>query len=177
MHPLLETKLVALTQARLNFQKEFAHLSAEQCAKQPVDGWSIGQVIQHIMFSEGGTLGYMKKKSSSGWETLDVTGEEQVQNGMALNTRLQTNERYKAPAVLPEPENNIPIADALANWDRLRSDLVDFLESIEEVHFNKLVFRQPAAGMLNVIQTLDFLTNHLNHHIPQVQRIAREVTA
>jgi hypothetical protein len=177
MHALLETKLAALTQARINFQKEFAHLTEEQCAFQPEDGWSIRQVIQHIMFSEGGTLGYMKKKSSSGWENLDVTGEEHLHNGSALNSRLQTNERYKAPAVLPEPENNVSVSDALLHWDKLRSDLLDFLEGIEEVHFNKLVFRQPAAGMLNVIQTLDFLTNHLNHHIPQVQRIVSEVTA
>lgn len=177
MHPLLETKLAALTQARIVFQKEFEHLSEAQCAQPPVEGWTIRQVVQHILASETGTLGYMKKKSSSGWESLEEASAEQEQNSAMLNSRLQSDERYKAPAVLPDPQNDVSIADSFAYWDKLRSDLIDFLENVEEVNLNKLVFRQPAAGMLNVVQTLDFLTNHLNHHIPQIKRIVAEVTA
>jgi hypothetical protein len=45
------------------------------------------------------------------------------------------------------------------------------LQTIEPAHFNKLVFRQPAAGMLSVLHALEFMDAHLRHHLPQIQRI------
>jgi hypothetical protein len=138
---------------------------------QPSGEWSMAQVIEHLLASEGGTLGYMKKKSSSGWDSLEEAAVEHNEKSTAINARLESNERYKAPDVLPEPGNTASIEELFQQWNLLREDLHAFLQTIEPAHFNKLVFRQPAAGMLSVLHALEFMDAHLRHHLPQIERI------
>ena len=139
--------------------------------RQPDHGWSIAQVIEHLIASEGGTLGYMKKKSSGGWDVLDDAAEEHHEKSRAINARLESDERYKAPDVLPEPGNTIPLQQLLTQWAEVRTNLHRFLQTIDATHTNKLVFRQPAAGMLTVLHALEFMDAHLRHHFPQIERI------
>ena len=138
---------------------------------QPADGWSIAQVVEHLIASEGGTLGYMKKKSSGGWDALEEAATEHHEKSTAINARLESDERYKAPDVLPEPGNTTSIEDLLQKWNALREELEVFLLTIESPHFNKLVFRQPAAGMLTILHALEFMDAHLRHHLPQIKRL------
>jgi hypothetical protein len=72
---------------------------------------------------------------------------------------------------LPEPTNALALHALFSTWNELRNEMSAFLESVEPQHLRKLVFRQPAAGMLSVLQTLEFMDAHLRHHIPQIERI------
>jgi DinB superfamily len=168
----LAKKWEAFEKARHEFLIQLAEFNTSNFNKQPEDGgWSASQVVEHILSSETGTLGYMMKKSSSGWETLEVTGEEQSNNSKALNDRLSSDMRIAAPAVLPQPTNAYNQEQLKDQWQQLRDKYQDFLNNIEERHYDKLVFKQPVAGMLNVVQAIEFLTLHLKHHIPQLHRI------
>ena len=138
---------------------------------QPADGWSIAQVVEHLIASEGGTLGYMKKKSSGGWGVLEEATAEHHERSNAINARLESDERYKAPDVLPEPGNSTSLQDLLQKWSSLRRELEVFLLTLDITHFNKLVFRQPSAGMLTILHALEFMDAHLRHHLPQINRI------
>ena len=138
---------------------------------QPADGWSIAQVVEHLIASEGGTLGYMKKKSSGGWDVLEEATAEHHERSNAINARLESDERYKAPDVLPEPGNSTSLQDLLQKWNALRRELEAFLLTLDVTHFNKLVFRQPSAGMLTILHALEFMDAHLRHHLPQINRI------
>jgi hypothetical protein len=138
---------------------------------QPADGWSIAQVVEHLIASEGGTLGYMKKKSSGGWDALEEATAEHHEKSRAINARLESDERYKAPDVLPEPGNSTSLQDLLQKWNALRRELEAFLVTLDVTHFNKLVFRQPSAGMLTILHALEFMDAHLRHHLPQINRI------
>lgn len=144
----------------------------EQRKFQPNGEWSANQVTEHMISSETGTFGYMKKKSSSGWEILEVTGQENKQNSETLNSRLSSDLRIKAPAVLPEPGNAFPHEGMKAQWKNMRIEMKSFFDAIDPIHYDKLVFKQPVAGMLNVLQTMEFLTNHIHHHYSQIHRIA-----
>ncbi|MFM7726258.1 MAG: DinB family protein, partial [Flavobacteriales bacterium] len=139
--------------------------------RAPQGEWSIAQVLEHLLASEGGTLGYMKKKSSGGWDSLEVAAAEHNEKSAAIHARLESNERYKAPDVLPEPTNAIALEELLNRWNSLRNDLINFASIIPSEHFDKLVFRQPVAGMLTALQALDFMDAHLRHHLPQIERI------
>ncbi|MEN9640360.1 MAG: hypothetical protein RLZZ262_2229 [Bacteroidota bacterium] len=151
-------------------------LSTEQFHQQPSpDSWSMCQVLEHILQSETGTLGYMMKKSSSGWEALEDEGAEQKQNGVALSTRLQSNEKYKAPAILPEPTNTTSLESFESNWPKLRTQLSAFVQSVDPQFHNKLVFKQPLAGMLTLPSTTAFLSSHFKHHMPQIESILLNV--
>ncbi|MFZ4784603.1 MAG: DinB family protein [Flavobacteriales bacterium] len=145
---------------------------AERSAQKPADGgWSAIQVYQHILFSEFGTLGYMQKKTSSGTEALDKISEQEQAAGQKLVDRLKSNERYAAPAILPEPDGNESLEAIELRWKHLRAELDTFVKGLDEGFYDRLVFKQPAAGMISLMDTLKFLTEHIHHHIPQLARL------
>jgi hypothetical protein len=169
-------RLQALEQALTDYMNQMKSIPSHLWMTQPEEGsWSAIQVTEHLLASERGTLGYMMKKSSGGWESLERTGEEQLTNSTKLNERLNSSERYAAPSILPQPENKMSAEEAEQHWTEIRSKLKAFAESVDPAHYDKLVFRQPAAGMLNILQTLEFLTLHMRHHIPQIERIAQKI--
>ena len=176
----METEITSHLQqleAHLDWSFEQARtLSPIQFHQQPTpETWSLCQVFEHLLQSETGTLGYMLKKSSSGWETLEDEGDEQQHNGKALSARLQSDEKYKAPAILPEPPNTTTLASFENDWPVLRQKLNAFVHAVDPQFHHKLVFKQPFAGMLTLPHTTAFLANHFRHHIPQIETILQHV--
>lgn len=170
MHSELAKRWNKLQESKLQMESILASANCDPHF-QPDGTWSMAQVIEHLLASEGGTLGYMKKKSSGGWDSLEEANEEHHAQSNAINARLESAERYKAPDVLPEPGNTVSMEELLSRWNLQREELFQFLATIDSAHFNKLVFRQPAAGMLSILHTLEFMDAHLRHHIPQIERI------
>jgi uncharacterized damage-inducible protein DinB len=151
-------------------------LTEEQFHAQPhVGEWSICQIMEHLFMSESGTLGYMLKKTSSGWDVLETESEEHRINGDALSARLQTGEKYKAPAILPDPPNQISIDEIKSNWSQLRQKLFEFLRSVPEDAHNKLLFKQPYAGMISLPKTVAFLYHHIAHHRSQLESTLQRI--
>lgn len=167
---LLE-KWEAMQTAKAAFVEALQSFTVEQEALRPSEGWSARQVLEHVLASETGTLGYMLKKTSSGWDALEDVADEHRNNGQALVNRLASDERYKAPDVLPQPPNELSIEDGIKRWNEVRVKFEAFVMSIDPRYYSKQVFRQPYAGMLDVPHTLDFVTHHVQHHIPQLHRI------
>jgi len=162
----------ALVDARESFLQEMDEFEPDQLATRPPEGgWCALQVMEHVLASETGTLGYMRKKTSSGWESLEPAGPEQIAAGEALVARLQSGERYSAPAILSEPLGLESYALMAERWESLRAEMELFVFALDEEYYNRLVFRQPAAGLLHLFHTLEFLCHHLNHHTPQLVRI------
>lgn len=173
MHPDLEMRWKKLEATK----QQFTSLPSSkqlQAHAQPIEGWSFAQVVEHLLASEGGTLGYMRKKCSGGWEILEDASAEHHEKSRAIIERLESNERYLAPDVLPQPTNAIALNELLAQWDEQRQELLKFIREIQPNHFHKLVFRQPAAGMLTVLHALAFMEAHLRHHLPQAERLLNE---
>jgi hypothetical protein len=170
MHPELQFRWDKLQNSKVVLEAILAKNAVDAHAK-PIEGWSMAQVAEHLLASEGGTLAYMKKKSSSGWEVLEDATDEHHSKSIAVNARLESDERYKAPEILSEPSNSVSLADLLIQWNALRSELHAFLSNIDSKYLNKLVFRQPAAGMLTILHSLEFMDAHLKHHLPQLERI------
>ncbi len=174
---VLIEKWNALAEAKDAFIEELDQFSADQVGVSPDGGWSALQVLEHIMFSETGTLGYMKKKTSSGWEGLERPTPETIAAGEALIARLVSPDKYKAPSVLPEPTGGRDLTEMLEQWDELRGDFEQFIFDLDEEYYDRLVFRQPIAGPLDLFQTVDFLRFHIEHHIYQLHRIRAAVQA
>jgi hypothetical protein len=172
MHTELQSRWEQLEASKREMESAI-HLATRDAHFQPPGEWSMAQVIEHLLASEGGTLGYMKKKSSGGWELLEDATHEHHEKSRAINERLESNERYKAPDVLPEPGNAITMDELLNKWNELRDELYSFLNTINPEQFTKLVFRQPAAGMLTILHALEFMDAHIRHHLPQIARIQK----
>lgn len=171
MHPEIASRINKLDDSKRMLEEVIAAASRNP-HDAPAGEWSIAQVVEHILSSETGTLGYMKKKSSGGWDVLEDAGDEHRASSAAINARLESNERYKAPDVLPEPTNALALGELYEKWNTLREELRSFVSQVQPEHFHKLVFRQPAAGMLTLLHALEFMDAHLRHHIPQIERIA-----
>jgi DNA-binding FrmR family transcriptional regulator len=167
----IETKLHDLTEAKQQALQYFEGLSTEQINSAPEGEWSMVQVIEHILMSEGGTLGYMMKKTSSGFDVLDRVGEQERLAENMLVKRLDSGERYKAPAVLPDPAGGASLEELSTKWEKLRGQLNAFISSVPEEYYDRLIFKQPAAGMITLNGTMDFLNSHLRHHFVQLERL------
>jgi len=171
MQPIIQQRWQQLSDPKDDMWLLIDSIAAENMQRPEPDNWSATQVIEHLLASEGGTLGYMLKKSSGGWDTLENADKAHHENSRSINERLRSDERYKAPDVLPVPPNASSKEELMNQWNALREKLENFIDTIEVQHLDKLVFRQPAAGMLNIVHTLEFMEAHLRHHLPQVQRI------
>jgi hypothetical protein len=153
-------------------------LTEEQFHAQPQVGeWSICQIVEHLFMSESGTLGYMLKKTSSGLDILETESDEHRINGDALSARLQTGEKFKAPAILPDPPNQISIDELKTNWRLLREKLFAFVQSIPADAYNKLLFKQPYAGMISLPKTMAFLHHHMAHHRSQLESTLQRIAS
>lgn len=133
-------------------------------------GWNPSEVIQHLTISEKGILGYIRKKTGSGWLGLDAANEETIQRGKILLERLATNEKYPAPEFIAKPDKAISLSEAVAEWIRHREELNSYFSTAPMESLNLLVFRQPAAGMLTLIQTVNFIASHIEHHFQQIDQ-------
>jgi hypothetical protein len=171
MHEEIKIRLDKMEEGRTDFMKAIENWSEEQLRFKPAEAWNAMQVMEHIIFSETGTLGYLKKKTSSGFDGIETSGIENQQNGDALKKRLESSDQYKAPATLPAPTGNLTMEEMTKGWDEARIGLTEFLQSFPAEHFDKLVFRHPIAGPINVLHTLDFLGYHIGHHLHQIERI------
>ena len=170
----MTTRWENLVSAKQEFMHLFSDMTDAQRIWQPAGGWSANQVLDHLLIAESGTLGYMKKKSSGGWDSLEDTTEEIRAISKVFNERLGSDERWKAPDILPQPSNDIDFETLRNRWDGLRAEMLTFFTQIQPEHFEKLVFRQPYAGMLNSLQALEFMTLHIRHHKMQIERIKNE---
>lgn len=139
----------------------------------PEGGWNALQIIEHLMTSESGTLQYILKKIQSGSQDLEVRSEREQSNGKKLVAALESSQRFKAPEMLQPPKGN-PDFETLKNqWRVLRGQWQEVLSSISPEFQDRLVFRHPVVGMLDLEGTLTFLASHIVHHRHQLERIDR----
>lgn len=136
-------------------------------------GWSISQVINHIIISEFGTTSYMSKKLL-GLPDLKSTGIKNSFNANALKLALKSNKKFKAPKVLPDPDN-ASISITINKWEKVRKGLLNMLETMPSEATKKAIFKHPVAGYLNPEQTAGFLQTHVAHHSKQINNLINEI--
>ena len=149
-------------------------LTEEEFTKAPADGgWSVSQVVNHLISAETGTAMYISKKIQGG-KNLKDTGVKNQLNATALKLALKTNKRFKAPSVLPVPSNRSK-EKSLKAWNKTRETLNDLFIGLDPSLYKKEIFRHPIAGYLNAEQTLHFINDHMNHHEKQIIRIIQSI--
>jgi uncharacterized damage-inducible protein DinB len=156
--------------------KEVAALSTTTYHHQPAKNkWSISQILTHIMVAEKLSLSYMKKKSL-GINELGDAGFYENLKLFLLKISQRLPFRFKAPkAVLEQTPAPLSFGDLVRQWESSRSELQEFLNQIEKKNIHKKIYKHPVVGRLSVIHALQFFTEHLNHHKPQVFAIIEEV--
>lgn len=138
-------------------------------------GWSVVQVICHLIIAEQLSLDYIRRKSLAG-DSMAPAGLWSAVKSMALKAALRSPLRFRSTA----PAAEVPEAESLdsvtARWQSLRSEWGETLEAFPARWVDRAVFRHPFAGPLSLPQALDFIEEHLRHHARQVERILKEVS-
>jgi hypothetical protein len=119
-------------------------------------------------------LRYIRKKSLGADQLADSGWIESVKMIFLRMSQRLPFLKFKAPAVLLEhtpPPLSLP--EVIAQWNAVRLDLRNFLESIPEKNVRRKVFKHPVVGMLDVRQAMGFFGEHIRHHTPQIRKLMK----
>ena len=141
--------------------------------QQPSPGsWSIGQVANHVYWSERNSLAYMKKKLSYP-DSVPPYHPKSWFGPLLIKLVFLSGYKVKAPASIDmwKIEEVLNPVDLKKKWDDLRKELGAFYDEKEPVFRKHLAFRHPFAGRMTMYQVLIFFNDHFRHHLKQINRI------
>lgn len=134
-----------------------------------VDGWSMQDVVEHLILSEAGMSSALAKEPSP--ERPRIVGRGRWYRMAALRFALLTGIRIRAPveAILPRREHSWE--ELSARWEEDRARLAAWLQAADPRILGDPRFRHPIIGWLTVQQALLFAGDHLAHHRMQITRL------
>jgi hypothetical protein len=173
MNANLKAVFEKLEREREQILLRVAPLNEEQYRRSVLGKWSISQILTHLVTSERLALIYLKKKSQ-GVDSLKNSGWVESTKLILLQLSQRLPIRYRVPTSIAAHTPEALTFEALSHqWQLSRNELKSFLESIDEKHIKKLVFKHPVVGKLDIIQGVTFLREHLLHHLPQINRLLK----
>jgi len=138
------------------------------------NGWSVIQILDHMLQVERASLTYLKKKIKAGAEVPEATFSSRIRTFLLI-TFLHSPMKFKAPATLKTPVNDKELGEMLHIWNAVRKDLIRFLEVFPENLLSKAIFKHPVSGRIRMDQTLQFFRAHQRHHLQQIQRTLNKI--
>ncbi len=142
--------------------------------KPAPDAWSVVEVLAHLVKAETGTLNYLRKK-------LEVGGHRKASalaglRKALLNFVLGLPIKFKAPRVAQLDKGvSMSYAEAKAQWNAVREGLGTEYQRIDEQLIGHDLFKHPFAGKLNLVQSTEFMRQHMLRHVGQVERTLKAV--
>ena len=133
-------------------------------------GWSVLQVLHHVITAEDGTRRYTSKKMLGG-TSLPRAGMVSRLRLLALQAANASPLRFRAPGRTAEVPTDSEPAETLARWEEVRGEWRQLLEDFPEELIDRMVFRHAMAGLMGLPDTLSFLQSHLDHHARQVRQL------
>ena len=136
--------------------------------------WNILQVLDHVKNAERGTLIYIGKKLKYGglkkvhWSAGFRTAAMNMVNNSSL--------KFKMPSVLPQPQAAGSLQEVRQDWDKLREEWKQCLNNFPHEPLDKAIFKHPIFGRFSLLQAMDSMISHQNHHIKQIKRIRKHFT-
>ena len=175
MTPTLQTLYDKIENQRKDILGILNHLTSEQLRQRPMPGkWSLAEIVSHIITAERMSVQYILKKvqgiqaaANSGlWAEVKI-------NLLKVSQRLP-GLKFRAPRHVVENTVTYKDLDQITReWERVRQDLQSLLEKIPDPLVNRMIYRHPFAGYLNIKQALIFFHEHIVHHTPQIKRLVK----
>lgn len=175
MNSKLSTAYKKLEDSRQQLLDELRSVSAEKLQTSPAPGkWSVAQVFYHLNKAEGMSVLYVSKKRLD-VNNLRITGFKEWFRLLIVKLGFLSPLKFKAPVnLLGDVPEKVDYNEIVAQWNETRNKLKELLESLPEDLLVKNVFKQPAAGRLNIYQMLEFMQFHFNRHRIQALNAAKQ---
>jgi hypothetical protein len=172
MNGKLQTAFAALESQRLELMSRLKGLTPDDLTWSPPGKWSIIHIVSHMMTGERMALEYVRKKIL-GVESVGDSGlyERFKVIALVVSQRLPFL-KFKAPQLIVERTVVYEDLDKVdKEWSALRHDWKTFLDAVPERYARRNIFRHVVAGRLNLEQGMRFLSEHIIHHMPQIDRL------
>lgn len=162
-----------IANARQSMLRESQSLAAAQAEFRPSEAeWSITQVIEHLVWAEHSGLNKMMVAMDAHRRGEPVWSGHNENRGKDIDDIIEATwkEREVAPPIA-EPKWGGPLSYWLAFFQSNQGTVESVGGEIRETELDEVVFPHFLSGPLTLRQRLQFLRFHIEHHLPQVQRI------
>ena len=133
--------------------------------------WSTLNVLDHLLKTEQGVFDAVGKSLPGGHP---VTWKDRFGEWMVIGV-MRSPIRVKVPAsaqtVLPGETSDLPMITK--QWQETREQAAQLLASLSPGQLRCGLFQHPIAGWMTMLQTVRFLSAHLQHHGYQLNRLKR----
>ena len=151
-------------------EQELVAIGAATTAKKPTeDAWSLNEIAHHLVLVEQGVKDTLREKlltKADAWRSSFKSAVKFFLLQLVLKSPL----RVKVPSKRVLPSSDVDLAQLQDSWQEIHKTWPDVLGQFKKNDLDKQLFKHPIAGWLNIIQTLDFLLAHTDHHLAQVDR-------
>lgn len=172
MNPSLLKKYNQLEDKTEKFVNIIAAHSEEQQRFRPSEyEWGMLDVMEHLINAETGTNRFFEKYKPEG-----STRKMKLKNyfySSLTQIMLATPTKIPAPARLKPPQGDTSFEEWKATWNSQRTIFKQILETFPEDKMNYSVFKHPRSGPMDIKNVIDFMKNHVVHHIYQLNRIRK----
>lgn len=175
MHPTLRSKFLQMEAELDKLVRDLSDISDEKLKAKPIDGgWSVSDVMQHLIMVEKGSMAYVRKKSSYP-DSFKKADWSSVFRKASLKFFLYAPFKFKAPKIVNETKFNedADMEDLVEEWRAIRVQMMNFLEEMPDEYMDKLIFRHAFAGRLTLDGMLLFIRDHFRRHRKQIDRLLK----
>jgi hypothetical protein len=155
----LQKHFDAIETHRAWFTEQTNHLTPEAATTAPNEGeWSLRDILEHLILSERFLIPAIEAATNPK-PTANIADKLKAR---VVKGILRNGVKVPVPTERVEPRGSESVAELLAEWARLRERLEKALAAKTEA--NLLVFEHPAAGPMDIAETVEFIGLHLQYH-------------
>ena len=158
-----------LNKTKNELESSVEDLSEEQMAYEPEDGgWSIAEIVEHIIIVEGALKGMLEAKIKAG-EDLDQVSEVKMTDEQVMglitdrSSSIQTQDQFQPTGKFSEAD------EALEAFNDQRENIVTWLKD-SDANMRNYVNEFP-FGKLDAYQTVIFMAGHTARHTDQIEEV------
>lgn len=166
--------------ARANFLSELNTVTQDYEHWKPDTAlWSVVDVTEHLVWAEQGGILMMWKalqahQQEQDWEGERINSALTIEDIIARTWRHENGEPKEEAPASAVPRLGCPLdfwRCSLLSCQPLLNSLGEKLQGIPEHELEDIIYPHVFMGPLNIVQRLEFLRFHLDHHRKQIIRI------
>lgn len=143
----------------------------QQLFKPSEDSWSMVEVLEHILLSESGVLGFMKKYPPA-QSAFKVNLKSRILYKL-LAKLYKSGKKVKVPAKFLNPTGGKSLASLLEESQGNNEFLSGILKDFPEEKLKYSAFKHTVSGGMTIGNTIEFFENHIIHHSHQLDRLEK----
>ena len=167
MAPQEQSEIVkCLEDSRADFRAAAEGVSEAQAKMRPApEQWSVLECVEHIVVAEGRFLGWVQNPVAEPAPPMDKEKEAKLLLGVSGRSQ-----RVNAPEPVHPTGRFTTLAEALAQFDAVRANSIQFAESNGPGLYS-LAAKHPFFGAVNGGEVMVLIAAHARRHAAQIREI------